>query len=126
MRNRRIKRSRLQTIYLRNRSVTKDNEGVPTESFGEAYEKKAEVWAASERRQIEMYGDRVSNIANVRVQGRYDIEMRNSIMHIVFEDGNSLTTGDGVCINVAQTDSPDYRVLTITPHRPVRLEIERI
>ena len=71
--HRRIKRDRLQTINVRNRTVTKDSEGVPEETFGTAYELNAEVWPAGGRRQIEQYGDRLANIANIRVQGKYDV-----------------------------------------------------
>ena len=71
--HRRIKRDRLQTIYFRNRTVTKDNEGVPIESFETAFERSAEVWPAGGRRQIEQYGDRIANIANARVQGKYTL-----------------------------------------------------
>lgn len=125
-RNRRIKRSRLQRIYVRNRAVVKDNEGVPTEQFGTAFSRDAEVWAASGQRQIEMYGDRITNISNVRIQGQYELENRNGVLYAVFSDGNELSIGDGVCVHVMDTDAPDYRIISITPYRPVRLEIERI
>ena len=125
MRNGRIKRSRLQTIYLKARTVAKDNEGVPTESFGEAVEMKAEVWPVSARRQVEMYGDRASGISNARIQGAYTI-ISGAPLQIQFENGSTLKIGDGVCVNVGSTGTPDYRVLTITPYRPVHLEIERI
>ena len=74
--HRRIKRDRLQTIYVRKRTVRKDSEGVPEESFSAAYGMQAEVWAASERRQIEAYGDRIADIANVRIQAMNRILMR--------------------------------------------------
>ena len=124
--HRRIKRDRLQTIYVKNRTVEKDNEGVPTETFGDAIEKKAEVWAANERRQIETYGDRITNVANVRIQGNYVLRTADTEAYIEFSDGNEVHMGDGVCVNVSAAENPDYRVLTIIPARPVRLEIERI
>lgn len=123
--HRRIKRDRLQTIYVRNRTVTKDSEGVPTESFGTAYSLKAEVWSAGDKRQIEQYGDRIANIANVRVQGKYDVALQATHMKATFADGNTIEAGDGICIFAGDTDSPDYTVLTITPSRPMRLEVER-
>ena len=123
--HRRIKRDRLQTIYVRNRTVTKDREGVPTEMFGEAFSRKAEVWPAGGRRQIEQYGDRLANIANIRVQGKYEVASEATHIVITFEDGNTITAGDGVCIFVGGDSGPDYRVISISPTRPVHLEVER-
>ena len=124
-RNRRIKRSRLQTIYVRTRSVTKDGEGVPIETYAEAYEKQAELWPAGEHRQVETYGDRITGISNMRVQGAYEVNAGAS-EGITFADGSTLKPGDGICVDRAADEAPDYRVLTITPYRPVRLEIERV
>ena len=121
--HRRIKRDRLQTIYIKNRTVTKDNEGVPEESFGEPFSREAEVWPAGGKRQIEQYGDRLANIANVRVQGKYTT---GADMSITFEDGNTITAGDGVCILTGEAGAPDYRVLSIELTRPVHLEVERV
>ena len=123
--HRRIKRDRLQTIYVRNRTVTKDNEGVPTESFGTAYEVLAEVWSAGGRKQIEQYGDRIGNIANVRVQGKYNVASEATHIVVEFEDGHTLAAGDGICIFSSDADDPDYTVLAVKPSRPVRLEVER-
>ena len=92
-RNRRIKTSRLQTIFIKARSVTKDSEGVPEETFGEAVEKKAEIWPATARRQVEQYGDRITGISNARVQGRFDIDVQSH--GIIFEDGTILAPAMG-------------------------------
>ena len=121
--HRRIKRDRLQTIYFRNRTVTKDNEGVPIESFETAFERSAEVWPAGGRRQIEQYGDRIANIANARVQGKYTL---GEHFCILFDDGNAIAMGDGVCVFVGGDELPDYRVISISPSRPVHIEIERM
>lgn len=142
--HRRIKRDRLQTIYVRKRTVRKDSEGVPEESFSAAYGMQAEVWAASERRQIEAYGDRIADIANVRIQGKYAMSdtVKNGVVFLdpgdesdsdaYYDESDSdvgivktLAPGDGICINAAQTADPDYSVLTITFSRPLLLEIER-
>ena len=124
--HRRIKRDRLQTISIRNRIVTKDSEGVPIESFETAFERSAEVWPAGGRRQIEQYGDRINNIANVRVQGKYSVVSEATHITIDFGDGKTITPGDGVCIFVDGSKDPDYRVLAITPTRPVHMEVERM
>ena len=115
----------MQTIYVRNRTVTKDSEGVPIESFGPAYSLEAEVWSAGGRRQIEQYGDRIANIANVRVQGKYTLTAEGTHFVLTFDDGHTLTVGDGISIFAGETDLPDYIVLTISPKRPAYLEIER-
>ena len=123
--HRRIKRDRLQTIYVRNRTVEKDSEGVPTEIFGEAYSRNAEVWPAGGRRQIEQYGDRLANIANIRIQGKYDVASEATRVIVTFDDDHTIEAGDGVCIFVGGDSDPDYRVISITPTRPVHLEVER-
>ena len=121
--HRRIKSSRIRTIKFCPRTVTKDSEGVPNVSYGTAYEKQAEVWPAGGRLQVEMYGDRTTDMINLRVQGQYEVSMQGKAYGILFDDGNQLTLGDGICVD---SETPDYAVRSITPYHPVRIEAERI
>ena len=122
---RQLKRSRLRSFYIRTRSVTKDSEGVPSESYGTAFAVKGEVWPASGKRQIEEYGDRISGISNMRLVGQYDLELEGSVPVIKLLSGSVIRPGDGICILAASDAEPDYKVLTITPYQPALLEIER-
>lgn len=123
---RQLKRSRLSTYYVRNRTTEKNSEGVTTDVYGEAFPVEGEIWPATSKRQVEMYGDRVSDIANMRITGRYTLVMtENRGLSVVREDGSEIKLGDGVCVLAAQDQEPDYRVLSITPYEPIKMEIER-
>lgn len=123
---RQLKRSRLSTYYVRNRTTEKNNEGVTTDAYGEAFPVEGEIWPATSKRQVEMYGDRVSDIANMRITGRSTLVMtENRGLSVVREDGSEIKLGDGVCVLAAQDQEPDYRVLSITPYEPIKMEIER-
>ena len=123
--NRRMRRTRVKTMYLRRRRVTKDGEGVPNISFGEPTEVKGEYWRASGKLQVETYGDRINNIYNVKIRGEYTISQRASHQEYNFGDF-SLCEGDGLCIHVDSDQNPDYRIISITPYRPLRMEVEKI
>lgn len=122
--HRRIKKSRIRTVYAYQRSVQKDNEGVPTVAYADPYSMRAEVWPAGGRLQVEQYGDRISDITNLRIQGQYEVSPQGSAYGILFADGHRLTIGDGVRID--SQDGPDYAVLAITPYYPVKVEAQRI
>lgn len=124
---RQLKRSRLSTYYVKNRSTEKNNEGVPTDVYSEAFSVKGEIWPATSKRQVEMYGDRISNISNMRIPGRYTITLAGkNVISVLLEGGNVIKPGDGLCVYAQPDQDPDYRVLSITPYKPLKMEIERI
>lgn len=123
---RRLKLNRVRTFYVRPRFVTKDNEGVPIESFGTAVEVRGEIWPASDRRSIETYGDRITGIQSVWVEGQYMLQFNNGVNSVLLRNSNyDLNLGDGVCVEAGPTDEPDYQVVSFTPYRLLRMEIER-
>ena len=124
---RRLKQNRLQTMYVRPKTVTYDSEGVPEISWGTAVEIKGEVWPATDRRQIESYGDRISGIQNVWVQEDYMVFLDQGVDKVLLRDATFvLSAGDGICVNAGKTDVPDYQVLSFTPYKHLKMEIERL
>ena len=119
----RMKQSRVRKISLKPRVVTKDSEGVPEISYGNAIEKYGEVWPATSRLQAETYGNRINGIMNVKLRGTYEIVMDGNVAGYKFKEG-TIHEGDGVCIYSA--GAPDYKVISIKPYKPLRLEIERL
>ena len=120
-----MKASRIQTMYLRRKSITKDGEGVPAVVWGSATQLKGEHWPAGGQLQVQTYGDRVNYMKNVRIRGEYQIITENS--HTAYQfSGFTLCEGDGLCIDVDSTNSPDYKIISIRPYKPLRLEVERI
>ena len=137
----RMKVSRIQTINLRRKTVKKDDEGVPEIKWGSATQIEGETWPAGGQLQVNTYGDRVNNMLNVRVRGPYEIitEKGHQAYRFTFtsasgasgasgetETGFTLCEGDGLCINVSGTSKPDYKIISIKPYKPLRLEVERI
>lgn len=123
---RRLKLTRLQTFYVRQRIVSRDNEGVQVVSWGPAIELKGEVWPANDRRSIESYGDRITGIQSVWLQGQYMLTYESGVSKVLLRDQNYLLSlGDGICFEAGPEDEPDYQVLSFTPYGLLKLEIER-
>lgn len=123
---RRLKQTRVRSFWIKKRNVAKDNEGVPVISFGEPVEVKGEVWPATSKRQIETYGDRINDIANVHIQGQYTITEQNGAVVAVLADDITLELGDGFYIFRDKDEpTPDYIILSITEYQPLKLEVER-
>lgn len=122
---RRLKQTRVRSFWIKKRNVAKDNEGVPVISFGEPVEVKGEVWPATSKRQIETYGDRINDIANVHIQGQYTIAEQNGAVAVLADD-ITLELGDGFYIFRDKDEpTPDYIILSITEYQPLKLEVER-
>lgn len=123
---RRLKQTRVRSFWIKKRNVAKDNEGVPVITFGEPVEVKGEVWPATSKRQIETYGDRINDIANVHLQGQYTIDEQNGAVVAVLADDITLELGDGFYIFRDKDEpTPDYIILSITEYQPLKLEVER-
>lgn len=122
---RRLTQKRLNSYRLCNRQVTKDSEGVPLVSYGDPVAIKGEVWPAKSTRQVAQYGDRISGIQNMRIEGPYSVQVIDGVERINFTDlGFTLSLGDGV--QVYAEDGPDYQVLSFTQYEPLLMEIERL
>jgi len=119
----RLKRSRLRTLKIANKSITKDSEGVPQDVYGTPSIFDGTVWPAGGKLQVEKYGDKISSILNCKLDGDYTIEPEEN--HIKYVFGNfSIREGDGVYIY--SDDKPDYRIISITPYKPLKMEVERL
>lgn len=119
----RMKASRLRQYGLCKRNVSRDTEGGAVVSYGAPVLIYAEIWPAGGALQVEMYGDRVSNIMNMRIRGKYTVDNIAGVLTYVFADGISLRERDGVCI---YGKVPDYEIRAITPYKPLRLELQRL
>ena len=123
----RLKRSRVKKYYHKTRTMGKDSEGSTYDVYGASAAFSGEVWPASGKVQAEMYGEKLSYIRNVRIQGKYVITTdRKNQLHYVFPDGLDITESDGLCLYVPQEAEPDYRVISIKPYTPLRLEVEKL
>lgn len=123
----RMRRKRVQEFYLRNRETVKDGQGSTYEEYAEPVLFRGEVWAAGGKVQAEMYGERLSYIRNVRIQGKYVITTdRKGVVHYVYPDGVDVSESDGVCLYVSKDSKPDYKIISVKPYEPLRLECEKI
>ena len=57
------------------------------------------------------------------IRGDFGLVMDENVTGYKFVAG-TIHEGDGVCINSA--DEPDYKVISIKPYKPLRMEIERL
>lgn len=74
----RLKRNRLVELKHCPLEQKKDNEGGTYIEYGSAVPFRAEMWAAGGRIQTEMYGPRLPNIRNLRIDGAYTAHTRSS------------------------------------------------
>lgn len=123
----RIKQSRLEEIFFRKRVSGKDKEGSSYETWGAAFPVMAEIWPASGKVQAQQYGERLSYIRNVRLEGDYVITA-DAKGHAMYKttSGLNIQEGDGLCLYTDPKNKPDYRIISIKPYRPLKMEIEKI
>lgn len=124
----RMRRNRKRTMYLRKRQPQKDSEGGTYTSYGEAVPFEGEVWPAGGKVQAEMYGERLSYIRNLKVEGNYSVTTdEKGKVHYVYPDGMDIAESDGICIDVPpDAETPDYKIISIKPYRPLRMEVEKL
>lgn len=118
-----MKRSRKNRFYLRSRENQKDSEGSTYISYADAVPFTGEIWQGGGKVQAEIYGEKLSYVRNIRVDGRYVITTdRSGITHYVYADGLDIVESDGLCLYVGAESGPDYKVNAIKPHRQLVLE----
>ena len=122
----RLKCSRVRQFYHRAAVPKKDPEGssymeyAPTDTF------RAEEWPGGGKLQAERYGQRLSNIRNLRIDGRYrEISDSGKVCYQI-EGGPMISADDGICFNVPGGQEPDYRIVAIYPYRFLTLEVEKL
>lgn len=119
----RLKTSRIKDITLYNKTTEKDSEGVVSTKYLNSFPIKAEIWPATSRLQVETYGDRIHSIQNVKIRGSYNIINENGI--IMYDFGAfKVCEGDG--ISLYTEGAPDYKIISITPYKPLKLEVEKL
>lgn len=122
-----MKQSRIQTFHLRKRETRKDDQGVTFVDYGEPVKFSGEVWPAGGKVQAEMYGERLSYIRNMKIEGEYTVRVdEKNRLHYVFSKKLDVSESDGVCIYVPGESKPDYKIISIKPCRPLRLECEKL
>lgn len=133
----RLRHNRIQTFQHRAAIQQRDNEGGTYIEYGPPTSFRAEMWASGGKLQAEMYGIRMPNMRNLRIQGRYheipkqctvkasplDTLASRGAPVFKVEDGPEIVVGDGVCI---YSDEPDYRVVAIYPYHFLTLEVEKL
>ncbi len=123
----RLMQNRIRTYYSRKKISKKDDEGSTYTEYGSPVKFKGEAWPAGGKIQTEMYGDRLSYIQNLRIDGKYIIKQdEKGVLHYIFEDGMDLVENDGICLFVSAETNPDYKIISIKPYRHLKLEVEKI
>lgn len=122
-----MKRSRVKTYYAKKQTIEKDRERNAITVYAESMRFSGEVWPAGGKIQAEMYGERLSYIQNVKIEGNYSIQAdEKGVLHYVFSNNLEVAEGYGMCLYVDKDSTPDYRIISIKPYKPLRLEVEKI
>ena len=123
----RLKQNRCKTFYHRAAVSKKDTEGSGYVEYAEAAPFSAEEWPAGGKRQAELYGIRLPMIRNLRLEGSYtETTTETGVLAYELQNGLRITAGDGICLHVAESEKPDYRVVAIYPYRFLTLEVEKL
>ena len=121
----RLKRSRLMECKHRPAVVKKDGEGSSYVEYGAPTPFQAEMWAAGGKLQAEMYGIRLPNIRNLRIDGDYEeIPGTSGKVKYQLDCGAEISVNDGICIY--SDGDPDYKVIAIYPYHFLTLEVGKL
>ena len=113
----RLKRSRLSTYQIKKAIVKRDAEGGTYIEYNPAVPIVAEMWSGGGKLQTEMYGNRLPNIRNLRLNGAYyEVPGTNGKVIYQMKYGPEITVGDGVCIYSAANQEPDYQIIAVYPY----------
>ena len=122
----RLKRSRLGTYQIKKAIIKRDAEGGSYIEYGPATPITAEMWTGGGKLQTEMYGNRLPNIRNLRLNGAYyEVPGINGKVTYQMRDGPGIAAGDGICIYAAADQDPDYQIVAIYPYTHLTLEVEK-
>lgn len=120
----RLRATRVKEFHLCNVKTVKDKEGVTSTGYGEPIAFKAEEWPGGGAVQQQMYGDKLPNIRNMRMDGRY-AEHTDTNGKTYFSIGDlHVSAGDGICIE--RPDRVDYKIRAIYPYTFLTLELEHV
>lgn len=123
----RLKRSRLNKYWHKAAIQKKDGEGNTYIEYGSAVSFMAEMWTGGGEVQEKMYGIRLPNIRNLRIDGKYqEIPGTPGKIRYRLSCGAEITVNDGICIYSGQEEKPDYKVVAIYPYRFLTLEVEKL
>jgi len=122
----RLKQNRQAEYQHRKAIPVRDTEGGIYTEYAPAVPMTAEMWAGGGKQQAEMYGNRLPNIRNLRLDGNYhEISGVNGKVVYQVEGGPKITAGDGICIYVVADQDPDYQIVAMYPYSHLTLEMEK-
>ncbi|QBF00050.1 hypothetical protein PMF13cell1_05646 [Blautia producta] len=122
----RLKQNRLTEYQHRKAILARDSEGGSYTEYGPAETITAEMWTGGGKMQAEMYGNRLPNIRNLRLQGKYkEVPGMNGKVSYQLDNGPEIAAGDGICIYAAVDQEPDYQIVSIYPYTYLTLEVEK-
>lgn len=108
----RLRTRDLQTIFIRVATFSQDDEGNDITEWGKSEKIKANVQSASGTLNAAIYGSKLSSMKSMKYQGER------------FKEGRD--EGIGVCLYVSDTETPDYKILSIQPFSThVNIMLER-
>lgn len=122
----RIRRNRLQKMFLKKRITIKDKEGCTTEKWQNAVAFSGMQWPASGKVQAQQYGERLNYIRNLKLDGKYHIVPDRRGNSYDFGGGLIFKEQDGICVFADPESDPDYRIIAIKPYRQLKMELEKI
>ena len=102
--------ARKKTYYLKRKCLLKDNEGGTYSGYEEqATLIQANIYPATGKLQAELYGEKL-----------------NYMMNMLYDGPVPIKEGDGICVDVKATESPDYRVESIKRYYQFVIEFLKI
>lgn len=117
----RRRRTRLTTLRISSRMVTKDDEGVTVEAYSEPFNVVAEVWPAGGSVQAEVYGERLAYVRNCRIAEKYTTEKDGTLVYYRTAGGRFREKDRAVT-----AEGETFDIVSVKPYRDLVLELERV
>lgn len=77
----RLRNRRLQILQLKTKAIKEDKEGNKFPSYLDPIDVEVEVWPASSKLQVELYGNRIAAIMNMASDIKVNINVDDAIVY---------------------------------------------
>lgn len=121
---RRLRRNRIQSLFLFKRTVVKDSEGGTYDEYSKSESFSGISWATGEDLQQKLYGAVQNDAYSIKVDGPYKRIKTGEVISYQIDNGSIISPLDGISLEASVL--PEYEIRVIRPYEHLQLEVTRI